>query len=170
MQIMLAEGALGITSRLNVEQMAAASIALTVRCIRCCLSDACACLSTFFPYMQMSGPSSLPFDLDKQNTVLLELATQMVVPAGVNSVRPVQVSMTCSPADAQLLQSAGVGCGWLGSFAVPNFPSHLLVQVDIWPTSDNGTSSNVTFTVIAQHTVVGVTGISQVRSGQHALW
>ena len=35
MQIMLAEGALAITSRLNVEPMAAASIALTVTCIRC---------------------------------------------------------------------------------------------------------------------------------------
>ena len=36
MQEVLAEGALNITSRLNIEQMAAASIALTVRCIRCC--------------------------------------------------------------------------------------------------------------------------------------
>ena len=50
------------------------------------------------------------------------------------------------------------------------FPlSHLLVQVDIWPSSGNGTFDNVTFTVIAQHTVKGVTSISQVSSEQHAL-
>ena len=38
MQCMLAEGALNITSRLNIEQMAAARIALTVSCIiqTCC--------------------------------------------------------------------------------------------------------------------------------------
>eukprot|EP00891_Asterochloris_glomerata_P001772 jgi/Astpho2/1772/fgenesh1_pg.00036_%23_1_t len=89
MQIMLAEGALDITSRLNVEPMAAASITLTVKCIRCCVAGPC--LSKhLFPNQQMSGPSVLPFDLDRQNTVLLELSTQMVVPAGVNSVRPVQ--------------------------------------------------------------------------------
>ena len=40
MQIMLAEGALAITSRLNVEPMAAASIALTVRCLWCCFCPA----------------------------------------------------------------------------------------------------------------------------------
>ena len=34
MQEVLAEGALNITSRLNIEQMAAARIALTVRCIK----------------------------------------------------------------------------------------------------------------------------------------
>ena len=42
----------------------------------------------------------------------------------------------------------------------------MLNQVDIWPSSDNGTIGNVTFTVIAQHTVVGVTSISQVSSEQ----
>ena len=47
--------------------------------------------------------------------------------------------------------------------------SDLLIQVDIWPSSDNGTSGSVTFTVIAQHTVTGVTGISQVSSEQHIL-
>ena len=108
MQIMLAEGALDITSRLNVEPMAAASITLTVKCIRCCVAGPC--LSKhLFPNQQMSGPSVLPFDLDRQNTVLLELSTQMVVPAGVNSVRPVQVSMTCFAADAKTSADAHVG-------------------------------------------------------------
>ena len=50
------------------------------------------------------------------------------------------------------------------------FPlSHLLIQVDYWPSSDSDTSGNVTFTVIAQHTVAGVTSIGQVRSEHHAL-
>ena len=98
----------------------------------------------------MSGPSLLPFDLEKQNTVLLELATQMVVPAGVSQVRPVQVCETCCNAH---LPDQGL--------------SHLLIQVDIWPS--NGTNDNVTFTVIAQHTVKGVTSISQVSSEQCAL-
>ena len=47
--------------------------------------------------------------------------------------------------------------------------SHLLIQVDYWPSSDSDTSGNVTFTVIAQHTIVGVTSISQVSPEQHAL-
>ena len=102
MQIMLAEGALDITSRLNVEQMAAASISLTVGCMHQMLLLVRAWLSIFCSNQQMSGPSVLPFDLEKQNTVLLELATQMVVPAGVSSVRPVQVSFTFEPADGNL--------------------------------------------------------------------
>ena len=87
----------------------------------------------------------------------------MVVPAGVSQVRPVQVSTTCSPADAKLLQSADVGCGCVDLLARPTSLSHPLIQVDVWPSLDNG-NGNVTFTVIAQHTVVGVTSISQVSS------
>lgn len=49
------------------------------------------------------------------------------------------------------------------------FLSRSIIQVDLWPSSGSGTSDNVTFTVIAQHTVVGVTGISQVNSEHNAL-